>query len=305
VVAAAERALPAIVRLELDRGIVGSGVIFRGDGHVLTSASLVDGATWLRAVLADGRELPARVVGADPDTDTAVVKVDGGTFPAATMGTAGDLEVGQRAVAVGAGLFGGGGPAVTVGVVSALHRSVKARSGPRTMHDMLQIDAALAPGASGGALLDGGGSLIGITTSAVAGGGGPARAGFAVPIDVARPVADRLMASGRMADVWIGIQGHDLDDVTAATMDLDGGAVVADVKGGSPAERGGMAESDVIVSVDGRPVVSMGQVVVALRLCEPGTAVTLGVMRQHQRHTMTVTVTVAQRPADAEAPGRP
>ena len=300
VVAMAERALPAIVRLELDGGGVGSGVIFRSDGHVLTSAAVVDGAGALRAVLADGRKLPARVVGADPDTDTAVVKIDGGTFPVATMGTAADLEVGHRAVAVGADLVGGG-PAVAVGVVSALHRSVRARSGPRTLHDMVQIDTAVVPTSSGGALLDGGGSLVGITTSAAT-GGSPAGSGFAVPIDVARPVADRLMASGRMADVWIGIQGHDLDRVSAATMDLDGGAMVVDVKGGSPAERAGMAASDVIVAVDGRPVVSMGQVVVALRLSHPGKSVTLGVMRQHQRHTMTVTV--AERPPDAQAPGR-
>jgi len=297
VVEMAGRVLPAVARLVLDHGGGGSGVLFRSDGHLLTSASVVDGATSLTVVLADGRELPARVIGADPGTDTAVVRIDGGPFPVATMGTATDLEVGQRAVAVGSGLSATSGATLTVGVVSALHRSVRARSGPWTMHDLVQIDATVAPGSAGGAVLDGTGSVVGITTPVAGGDGSKVRPGFAVPIDVARSVADRLMASGRVGNVWIGIQGQDLDRVTATAMDLEGGAMVADVVTGSPAERGGMAAADVIVAVDGRPVVTMGQVVVALRLCEPGQAVSLDVMREHRRHTMTVMV--AERPPDA------
>lgn len=293
-VQAAERARPAIAQVRPDHGRRGSGVIFRSDGHLLTSASVVDGATSVRVVLADGRELPARVVGSDPETDTAVVKIDGGTFPVVTMGTAADLEVGQRAVAVGGSPVRAGGPSVTSGVVSGLHRSVRTRSGSHTMHDMVQTDASVPPESSGGALLDAGGSVVGITTAAAGGGGG---SGFAVPIDVARSVADQLMASGRVVNVWIGIQGQDLDLVTAGEMDLDGGAMVADVKRNSPAERGGMAARDVIVAVNGRPIVSMGQLVVALRLSRPGAAVTLEVMRERQRHSMTVTV--AERPPDA------
>jgi len=297
VVRIAERVRPAIAQLLVDGGRIGSGVIFRSDGHLLTNAHLVEGATVVTVVLGSGRELKGRVLGSDPETDIALVKVDGGSFPVVTMGTAADLDVGQKAISVASPLGLAGGPAVTVGAVSALHRTVRTRNGARTMYDLVQTDAAVAPGASGGALLDSSGSVIGVTTAIAVGEGSGEGVGFAVPIDVARLVADQLMASGRVVSVWIGIQGQDLDGATATAMDVGGGAVVADVKRGSPAERGGMAPRDVIVAVNGRPIESMGQLVVALRLQKPGSPVTLDVVRDHRRHTMTVTV--AERPANA------
>lgn len=297
VVRIAERVRPAIAQLKLDDRRSGSGVIFRSDGHLLTNAHVVEGFTALTVVLGNGRELAGRVVGSDPDTDIAVVKIDGDTFPVVTMGTAADLDVGQKAIAVGSPLGLAGGPSVTVGVVSALHRNVRTRSGSRTMYDMVQTDASVAPGSSGGALLDTSGSVVGITTAVAVSEGGAEGVGFAVPIDVARSVADQLMTSGRVVNVWIGIQGQDLDGATATEMDVEGGAMVADVKRHSPAELGGLAARDVIVAVDGRPIHSMGQLVVALRLQKPGSAVTLDVLRERRHHTMTVTV--AERPPDA------
>jgi S1-C subfamily serine protease len=293
VVRIAERVRPAIAQVKLDRDRTGSGVVFRSDGHVLTSAHVVAGATTVTVALPTGREVPARVVGSDPHTDIAVVKVEGGGFSVAIMGTATGLAVGQKAVAVGSPLSLAG-PSVTVGVISALHRNVRSRSDAQPMYGMVQTDAAIAPASSGGALLDSAGSVIGITTTNVVGEGGAEGVGFAVPIDVARSVAEQLMTAGRVANVWIGIQGQDVDGATASQMDVHGGAVVADVKPGSPAERAGVAPSDVIVAVNGRPITSMGELVVALRLQKPGSAVTLDVLRERRRHTMTVTV--AERP---------
>ncbi len=297
VVRIAEQVRSAIAQVKLDRGRTGSGVLFRSDGHMLTNAHVVDGTTTATVALANGRELPARVVGSDPETDIAVLKIDGGVFPVVTMGTATDLHVGQKAVAVGSPLGLAGGPSVSVGVVSALHRNVRTRSGAQTMYDMVQTDASIAPGSSGGALLDGAGSVIGITTAIAVTDGGAEGVGFAVPIDVARSVADQLITSGRVVNVWIGIQGQDLDGATATEMNVDGGAMVADVKTGSPAERGGVLARDVIVGVDGRPIASMGQLVVALRLHKPGSTVTIDVMRDHRHHAMAVTV--AERPPNA------
>lgn len=292
----AEQVGPAIARLELDDRRSGSGVLFRSDGHLLTNAHLVEGVTALTVVLGNGRKLVGRVLGSDPGTDIAVVKVDGGTLPVVTMGTASDLEVGQKAIAVSSPPGSAGGPSVTVGVVRALHRNVTG-PGARTMYDMVQTDASIPPGSSGGALLDTAGSVVGITTAVAATDAAAEGVGFAVPIDVARSVADQLMASGRVVNVWIGIQGHDVDGATATELDVEGGAMVADVRRDSPADRSGLAARDVIVAVDGRPIESIGQLVMALRLRRPGSAVTLDVVRERRRHTMTVTV--AERPADA------
>ncbi len=297
VVQIAERVRPAIAQVKVDRGRAGSGVVFRSDGHLLTNAHVVAGADEVTVAMGTGRELSARVVGADPHTDIAVVKVDGDGFPVVTMGTAAHLSVGQKAIAVGSPLGLAGGPSVSVGVVSALHRNVRDRSGTQTMYDMVQTDAAIAPGSSGGALLDGDGSVIGITTAMAVGEGGSEGVGFAVPIDLARSVADQLITSGRVVNVWIGIQGQDVDGATADELRVGGGAMVAEVKAGSPAERGGVAARDVIVGVDGRPIASMGELVMALRVQKPGSTVSLDVVRGGRPHTMRVTL--AERPPNA------
>jgi S1-C subfamily serine protease len=297
VVRIAERVRPAIAQVKVDRSRAGSGVVFRSDGHLLTNAHVVAGADRVTVAMGTGKELSARVVGADPHTDIAVVKVDGDGFPVVTMGTAAHLSVGQKAIAVGSPLGLAGGPSVSVGVVSALHRNVRDRSGTQTMYDMVQTDAAIAPGSSGGALLDGDGSVIGITTAMAVGESGSEGVGFAVPIDLARSVADQLITSGRVVNVWIGIQGQEVDSATATQLRIGGGAMVAEVKAGSPAERGGVAARDVIVGVDGRPISSMEELVMALRVQKPGSTVSLAVVRGGRPHT--VRVTLAERPPNA------
>jgi S1-C subfamily serine protease len=296
VVTVAERVRPAIVQLKVEKGRTGSGsgVLFRSDGHVLTNAHVVEGATSVVVVLSSGRELTARVVGSDPDSDTAVVKIDGGPFPVADLGSTSDLKVGQDAIAIGSPLGLTGGPSVTVGVISALHRSVRTRTGQSLM-DMLQTDAPIAPGSSGGALLDAYGKVIGITTALAMTDTGAEGFGFAIPIDAARNAADQLITTGKVVTVWLGVEGSDLDGATAVDLNVDGGAMIEKVKADSPAERAGLAPRDVIVRVDNKPVTSMTMLVVAVRAHRPGDVFTVEIVREKQHHGMTVTV--AERPA--------
>lgn len=296
VVAVAERVRPAIVQLKVERGRSGSGsgVMFRTDGFLLTNAHVVDGATSVTVVLSSGGEMAARVVGSDPDSDTAVVKIDGGPYPVAELGSTAGLKVGQEAIAMGSPLGLTGGPSVTVGVVSALHRSVRTRTGQSLM-DMVQTDAPIAPGSSGGALLDAAGRVIGITTAVAMTDTGAEGFGFATPIDAARWAAEQLIATGKVVTVWLGVEGSDLDGATATELKLDGGAMIERIKADSPAERAGLAARDVIVQVDGKPVKSMGMLVMTVRAHRPGDVFTVEVIRDKQRHGLTVTV--VERPA--------
>jgi S1-C subfamily serine protease len=186
---------------------------------------------------------------------------------------------------------------VTAGVISALHRPVVARSGTTVLMDMVQTDAPVAPGSSGGALVDGAGRVVGITTAVAGVDGATNGFGFATTIDVARAAAEQLVAHGRVVPVWLGVEGTDLDGAAATDMQLEGGALVDQVKADSPAERAGLAAKDVIVSVDGRPVMSLGMLAVAVRTHNPGDVLTLDVIRDHQHHGMKVTV--VERPAGA------
>jgi S1-C subfamily serine protease len=299
VVAIAERLRPAIAQIKVQRDgerASGSAVIFRNEGLLLTNAHVVEGATSVQIVLSNGREVPAEVVAADPLTDVAVVRARGepGLFPVANLGSAADLKVGQTAVAMGSPLALAGGPSVTVGVISALHRSIKTRTSPTTLFDMIQTDAPIASGSSGGALLDGNGRVIGITTAIAITDGGADGLGFATPIDLARSVADQLIATGKATHPWLGIDGTDLDGGIAHDLSVDGGAMVMAVKDEGPAAQAGISARDVILSMNGKRVGSMGALVVALRAHRPGDVVTVEVVRGKDRTTRRVTL--AERP---------
>jgi serine protease Do len=291
VVDIAQRARAAIAQIQVEGkegDSSGSGVVFQSDGHLLTNFHVIDGADAVKVVLDDGRELAAKVVGSDPDNDVAVLKVDGGPFPVASLGSAVDLHVGQSAIAIGSPLGLAGGPSVTVGVVSALHRRLDTRTGPPLL-DMIQTDAPISPGSSGGALLDADGAVIGLTT-AVATTDGAQGLGFATPIDIARSSADQLIAGGKVVHVWLGIEGTDVDPTTAQNMSIDGGALVGRVVKGSPADKSGLQVRDVIVAVDNQPVKSMGALVVALRGRALGSTVALEVRRGKDLKKMTVSL---------------
>jgi putative serine protease PepD len=285
VAAVAEAVTPAVVRLEVSADgatSVGSGVVYRDDGHLITNAHVVVGADEVLVVLADGRQRRGSVVGSDPTTDIAVVAIeasgDGDQFPTAVLGSADDLHVGDPAVAIGSPLGLRGGPSVTVGVVSALGRRVEAASGV-TLHDMIQTDAPIAVGSSGGALSDGSGVVVGITSAVAIDEPGGASLGFAIPIDLAHSVADDIVDTGAARHVWLGIEGGDLDLLSAETTGVETGAIVRRVLDDSPASASGLAAGDVIVSVDREPVDSMSRLIVLLREHDAGDAVWIEYVR--------------------------
>jgi S1-C subfamily serine protease len=251
----AEHLLPRVVQLELGRGSRGSGVVITPDGYLLTSAHVVGEARSATALFTDGAERRAEIVGTDPLSDLAVVRVDPGeqALEAARLGDAGRLHVGQLVVAVGSPLGLAG--SVTAGVVSALGRSLTAHSanGARLVENVIQTDAALNPGNSGGALAIAGGDVVGINT-AVAGMG----LGLAVPInDATRRILAALIHDGRVRRAWLGIGGahRPLPPRLARRFGQRGGIGVTEVVPGSPAARVGLREGDLILDVDGHPVV--------------------------------------------------
>ncbi|MDP9402799.1 MAG: S1C family serine protease [Actinomycetota bacterium] len=293
----AEHMRPAIVQIRVSGGEgpgSGSGVVFRSDGHVLTNHHVVDGARRITVVMANGEEESARLVGSDPDTDVAVVKVDKTDLASAPLGSAASLRVGQLAVAIGSPLGLSGGPSVSVGVISAVGREIDAGGEGPPLLDMIQTDAPIAPGSSGGALVDGAGAVIGVTTAIAVSEVGAEGLGFATPIDIARDVAEQIIASGRAVHVWLGVEGEDVDPGTAKEIGVAGGALIRDVRPDSPAGRAGIAARDVIIAVDGVPVRSMGALKVQLRSHRPGDEVTLALHRGNEARSLKVKL--AERP---------
>jgi putative serine protease PepD len=300
-VAVAEGVSPSIVRIEGtdSGGVSGSGIVIRDDGTILTNAHVVSGGDSVTIVLADGTGLPGHVIGIDESTDVAVVAVDenhrGGTsWAPAVLGSATDLRVGEPAVAIGSPLGLAGGPSVTVGVVSGLGRRVVAEG--VVLHDMIQTDAPIAQGSSGGALCDSSGAVVGLTTAVAASETGSDGLGFAIPIDVASDIADRLMTDGTVKWVWLGIEGSDLDPTQASMPGLAevGGVQVDAVTEGGPAEAAGIAPGDVVVAVDDTRVATMSDLVVALRSYVPGDTVELQVRRGGD--DLMMSATLAERP---------
>jgi S1-C subfamily serine protease len=300
VVRIAEEVRPAIAKVRVqgdDASSSGSGVLYRDDGHLLTNAHVVEGADAIEVSLADGSTREARLVGIDELTDIAVLRIplpeDGRPYPSAVLGTAADLAVGQPVVAIGSPLGLAGGSSVTTGVVSALGREVEAEG--TSLLDMVQTDAAISPGSSGGALVDGTGAVIGITTAVGVSEVGAEGLGFAVPVDVARSVAEDIITMGRAVHVWLGVHGSDLDRRSAEDMGVRAGARVERVVDGSPADDAGVVPTDVIVAVEDEPVASMSALVIALRERDPGDEVALDVLRDGDRRR--VTVALVERPS--------
>lgn len=261
VTSVARRVLPSVVSLRIgttgERGGAGSGVVITADGFVLTSAHVVAASRRGHAELADGRELEFEVVGADRLSDLAVVRVGGSDLPPASLGDADRLQVGQLVVAVGNPLGFGG--TVTAGVVSALGRSLPTRAGAATrlVENVIQTDAALNPGNSGGALADSAGSVVGVNT-AVAGIG----LGLAVPINGAtRRIIGTLMRDGRYRRAYLGIAGghRPLPPRLIPSVGRSAGVGVSEVIERSPAANAGVRVKDVILAVDGVDIESAGE----------------------------------------------
>ena len=288
---------------------LGSGVIISADGYIVTNNHVVDGASQVTVTLADGRELTARVVGRDPQTDVAVIKVDARDLPAVTFAPSHDVQVGDRVLAIGNPF--GIGETVTTGIVSATGR----RAGLGLAYeDFIQTDAAINPGNSGGALVDVEGRLVGINTAILSHSGGFQGVGLAVPSDLVSSVADSLVAHGKVVHGYIGIGIQDLTPGLADSFGLKatGGALVSDVQPDSPGAKAGLRSGDVVTAVDGKPVDSASRLSLAVRETAPGTRLSLDILRDGKPGQVEVTTTdriagdrsAGDDPASAAADGQ-
>jgi len=257
VAGAVELVSQSVVKIEVEqrgreRGGTGSGFVFTPDGFALTNSHVVHGASAIAAVLADGRRVTATLVGDDPDTDLAVVRLSANGVPPVALGESKRVRVGQVAIAIGNPL--GFHTTVTAGVVSALGRSLRAQSG-RLIDDVLQTDAALNPGNSGGPLVNTRGEVIGVNTAMILPAQGIC---FAIGVDLAKFVATSLIRDGRIVRGWIGVAGQNAvlrrQLVRRHDLSHESGVLVLSVERGSPAEHTGLKEGDIIVSLSGQPV---------------------------------------------------
>lgn len=275
-------------RQQKERG-VGSGVIISADGYILSNNHVVDGADELKVTLADGSaEYTAEVVGTDPATDIAVLKIDAKNLPTVTITDSDHLQVGDVVLAVGNPL--GVGQTVTMGIVSAIGRG---RFGIVNYEDFIQTDAAINMGNSGGALVDAEGRLVGINTAIVSPTGGSIGIGFAVPVNMARRVMDAIIRDGKVTRGYLGIQLH--DEITPSVVKAFGlkdrnGALVDDVMPNSPAEKAGIKPGDVVTELDGRKVPDSRQFRLWVSQTAPRTKVALKVIRDGKEQKVTATL---------------
>jgi S1-C subfamily serine protease len=283
-----ERVGPTVVRIDIfnrgrpGRAGSGSGVLVAPDGLVVTNSHVIGGASRVAITTVDGRTLGARVVGDDPDTDLALVRVDAAdTFPAALLGDSKRLRRGQLVIAIGNPL--GFESTVTAGVVSALGRSLRARTG-RLIEDVIQTDAALNPGNSGGPLVSSHGEVVGINSAVILGAQGIC---FAVASNTANFVLGELVRHGRVRRAYIGVSAQQTAIPRrlqlAAGIDQDAAAVIATIEPQSPADRAKLATGDIIVRLDGRPVTGVDDLIRSLTGDRIGQEVGLEVLRQGRR----------------------
>jgi serine protease DegQ len=270
---------------------LGSGVIVSASGYVLTNHHVVEAADEIEVALADGKKLLAEVVGVDPETDLAVLRVGGEGLRAITFGESDALRVGDPVLAIGNPF--GVGQTVTSGIVSALGRSGLHIN---TFENFIQTDAAINPGNSGGALVDAQGNLVGINTAIYSRSGGSMGIGFAIPVSTAKAVLDQIVKAGSVTRGWIGVEVQEITPALAESFRLEGvrGTLIAGVLRGGPADRAGVKPGDVLTAVNEAAVSdpqSMLNVVAAL---QPGSSAKVRLRRQQQ--TLELNVTVGKRP---------
>jgi len=270
---------------------LGSGVIVSSEGYLLTNNHVIDGADDIEVMLTDGRQARAKLVGTDPETDVAVLKIALDQLPAITFGDADRVQVGDVVLAIGNPF--GVGQTVTSGIVSALGRN---QLGINTFENFIQTDAAINPGNSGGALVDAAGNLLGINTAIYSRSGGSLGIGFAIPVSTARQVMEALIKDGRVTRGYLGVEQRELTPEIAQTLKLPikQGVLITGVLQSGPASAGGLRPGDVVVSIG-----ETRQLLNAVAALRPQAVAALGVQRGDK--ALNVNVTVGQRPA-ARAP---
>jgi serine protease Do len=311
VIDAATKVTPAVVTIQTTTGGflspgagTGSGVIYDGDGWILTNRHVVENAEGMIVLLDDGRQFSGEVYGIDTMTDLAIVKIDASGLPTAPIGTSADLEPGQLAIAIG-------NPSnytntVTTGVVSGLGRRIEAQdptsqTGAETLQNLIQTDAAINPGNSGGPLINSAGQVIGVNTAVSTSAQG---LGFAIPIDVAKPIMQQALDGRELVRPWIGVVYTPVTPGLAAEQDLpvEYGALLTEgragpgVVPGSPADAAGLRLGDIIVEIDGQQITSDTDLATEIVPHEPGDTITLRILRDNT--TSEVEVTLGELAAD-------
>ncbi len=270
---------------------LGSGVIMSPEGYVLTNNHVVEGADAIEVVLPDARRTTAKVIGTDPESDLAVLKITLDKLPAITLGNSDALQVGDQVLAIGNPF--GVGQTVTSGIVSALGRN---QLGINTFENFIQTDAAINPGNSGGALTDINGNLMGINTAIYSRSGGSMGIGFAIPVSTAKQVMESIVKNGQVVRGWIGVEPNELTPELAQTFGIQSaqGVIVTGVLNSGPAAEAGIRPGDVITQVAGQPVRTVSELLTRIAGLTPGQATPFALQRQGQ--AVEVSVTPAQRP---------
>ena len=270
---------------------LGSGVIMSPEGYILTNNHVVEGADAIEVVLPDARRATAKVIGTDPESDLAVLKIQLDKLPVITLGNSDGLQVGDQVLAIGNPF--GVGQTVTSGIVSALGRN---QLGINTFENFIQTDAAINPGNSGGALTDINGHLMGINTAIYSRSGGSMGIGFAIPASTARQVLESIVKNGQVVRGWIGVEPSELTPELAQTFGIRGdqGVIVTGVLNNGPAAAAGIRPGDVIVQVNGQPVRTVSELLTRIAALTPGQAAPFVLQRRGEQ--VDTSVRPAQRP---------
>jgi S1-C subfamily serine protease len=299
----AELVRPSIVTVEIGNGNgvtdlangSGSGVVYTADGFLLTNNHVVADAEFVRVVLLDGRIFQAEVVGTDPLTDVAVLKVNASGLTPIELATIEDVRIGDPAIAIGNPLGLGGGPSVTYGIVSAFNRQLRVAT-TEQLFGLIQTDAPITRGSSGGALLDGQGRLIGITTAIGVSDVGAEGLGFAVPVNLVVGIAEDLIADGEVQHAFLGITGEDAFELTEEEARLPTGAHIISIESESAIAVAGAQVGDTIVALNGSAIANMNELVALLRTHRAGETVQVEVLRDSE--ILDLRVTLDRRPED-------
>ena len=272
---------------------MGSGVIVSANGYVLTNNHVVEGANQIEVILNDHRRTRAKVIGTDPDSDLAVLKIELDRLPVMVLGDSDNVQVGDQVLAIGNPF--GVGQTVTAGIVSALGRN---QLGINTFENFIQTDAAINPGNSGGALVDAGGQLLGINTAIYSRSGGSLGIGFAIPVATAKQVLEAIVKDGQVTRGWIGVEPNDLSPELRETFGVEAssGIIITGVLQGGPAAKAGVVPGDVIVAIAGKPVEDVTQLLAQVAALKPGVSTQFLVQRKKQVLQIAITPGLRPRP---------
>ena len=272
---------------EEQQSSLGSGVIVSPEGYILTNNHVVEAADEIEVVLADGRKAPAKVVGTDPETDLAVIRIEAPNLPVIVLGHADQARVGDVVLAIGNPF--GVGQTVTMGIISAVGRN---NLHINQFENFIQTDAAINFGNSGGALIDTSGNLIGINSAIYSQTGGSVGIGFAIPVTTAKSVMEAIIKTGHVVRGWIGIETQDITPELADSFGLarSSGAIIAGVVRNGPADRAGIRPGDILLTVQGKPVANTNEMLTLIAQLAPGAKAKMTVMRKNRESTLDVTV---------------